>query len=195
MFTTLDTVSRKIKIKDAIEVVISDTVGFIYKLPPNLVEAFKATLEELHYSDLLLHVVDVSSPNIEQIHQAVDSILKELELKTKERLLIFNKTDKVEAAILERMERRYPEAVFLSAANGQGLDFLEQTIYQRLSSNFLEIVAQVPISRMDIVNFLHKNSQVLKTNYKGKSVSCWLRISRTKLPFLEKEGVKFKNIT
>lgn len=194
MFTTLDTVSRKIKIKDAVELLISDTVGFIYKLPPHLIDAFKATLEELHYSDLLLHVVDISSPNIEQIQKAVDSILKELKLKDKERLVVFNKIDKVEEAVVAKMEGRYPEAVFVSAANRQGLDLLERAIYQRLSDSFSEVVAEVPISRMDIINFLHKNSQVLKTNYKDKSVSCWLRISRAKLPFLEKKGIKFKNL-
>lgn len=195
MFTTLDTVSRKIKIKEAMEVVISDTVGFIYKLPPNLIEAFKATLEELHYSDLLLHVVDISSPNIEQIQQAVGKILEELKLKEKETLLVFNKIDKVEAAIVEKMERRYPEAVFLSASRGEGLDFLEREIYRRLSGSFSEVIAEVPMGRMDIINFLHQNSQVLKTNYKIKSVSCWLRISKTKLPFLKKQGIKFKHLT
>ncbi len=195
MFTTLDTVSRKIKIKEAMEVVISDTVGFIYKLPPNLIEAFKATLEELHYSDLLLHVVDISSPNIEQIQQAVSRILEELKLKEKEKLLVFNKIDKVEAAVVEKMERMYPEAVFLSASRGEGLDFLEREIYRRLSGSFSEVIAEVPIGRMDVINFLHQNSQVLKTNYKIKSVSCWLRISKTKLPFLKKQGIKFKHLT
>lgn len=192
MFTTLDTVSRKIRLKEVMEVVVSDTVGFVYKLPPNLIEAFKATLEELHYSDLLLHVIDVSSPNIEQIQSAVDSILKDLELKEKERLLVFNKIDRVDAAVLEKMERRYPESVFVSALAGQGLEDLKEEICCRLASNFIEVVVKVPISRMDIVNFLHLNTQVIKVNYEGQIVSCWVKTSKKNLPFIEKQDIEFK---
>ncbi|MFO8052806.1 MAG: GTPase HflX [Candidatus Omnitrophota bacterium] len=194
LFTTLDTVTRKTKIKEGMEVIISDTVGFIHKLPPNLIDAFKATLEELNYSDLLLHVIDASAPNISQIRKSVDQVLTELDLKEKEKIIVFNKIDNLDQITLEKMIRSYPESIFISGLTGERLDELKKEIYRRLSENFLELIVKLPITRMDVVNFLHKNSQVLKTNYDKKNVSCWVRISKTKLPFLKKQDVVVKTL-
>ncbi|MCF7887524.1 MAG: GTPase HflX [Candidatus Omnitrophica bacterium] len=194
LFTTLDTVTRKIKIKEGMDVIISDTVGFIHKLPPNLIDAFKATLEELNYSDLLLHVVDASASNISQIRRSVDQVLAELNLNNKEKIIVFNKIDSLDQITLEKMEGSYPEIIFISASTGEGVDRLKKEIYHYLSKNFLELIVKVPISRMDLVSFLHKNSQLLKTNYDRKVVSCWVRISKTKLPFLKKESLEVVDI-
>lgn len=192
MFTTLDAVSRRIQLKEKMEVLLSDTVGFIYKLPPNLIEAFKATLEELSYSDLLLYVVDVSSPNLSQIQQAVDEILKELGLSKKEKILVFNKVDRAEKEIVEQVEGKFPEGVFISATSGAGLNSLRERICQRLSENYLELIAEIPLDRMDLINFLHQSSQIIKINYQEKGAFCWLRISKEKFPYLKQKGVKLK---
>ncbi|MCF7917062.1 MAG: GTPase HflX [Candidatus Omnitrophica bacterium] len=194
LFTTLDTVTRKTEIKEGLEAVVSDTVGFIYKLPPNLIDAFKATLEELDYADLLLHVIDASSENIAQIKKSVEQTLAELDLKDKAKLIVFNKIDNLNQVTLEKMERADPDSIFISAATGQGIEELKKEIYKHLSSNFLELVVKVPISRMDVINFLHKHSQVLKTKYDKDNISCWIRISKSKLPFLKKENLKITDL-
>lgn len=195
LFTTLDTVTRKVQIKEGMDVVVSDTVGFIYKLPPNLIDAFKATLEELDYSDLLLHVIDASSANITQIKKSVEQILTELDLKEKEKIIVFNKSDNLDQVTLEKMEGIYPESIFISALTGRGIDELKKEIYKHLSGNFLELVVKVPITRMDIINFLHKNSQIIKINYEKNIVNCWIRISKSKLPFLKKEKLTIKSLS
>jgi GTP-binding protein HflX len=189
LFTTLNTVARKVKIKEGMDIIISDTVGFIHRLPPNLIDAFKATLEELNYSDLLLHLVDASASNIGQIRKSVDQVLAELNLINKEKIIVFNKIDSLDQITLEKMERSYPEIIFISASTGEGVDRLKKEIYQYLSKNFLELIVRVPISRMDIMNFFHKNSQVLKTKYGKDNISCWIRISRAKLSFLKQENL------
>ncbi len=192
LFTTLDTVTRKTQIKEGMKAVVSDTVGFIHKLPPNLIEAFKATLEELDYSDILLHVIDASSPNIAQIKKSVEQVLIELDLKEKKEIIVFNKIDSLDQVTLEKMERAHPDSVFISAATGRGIEGLKKEIYRHLSDNFLELVVKVPITRMDIVNFLHKNSQVIKINYEKDIINCWIRISKSRLPFLKKEKLTIK---
>lgn len=195
LFTTLDTVTRKIKIKEGMDVIVSDTVGFIHKLPPNLIDAFKATLEELNYSDLLLHVIDASASNISQIRKSVDQVLAELNLNNKEKIIVFNKIDSLDQITLEKMEGSYPEIIFISALAGRGVERLKKEIYHYLSKNFLELIVKVPISRMDIMNFFHKNSQVLKTKYDKDNISCWIRISRSKLSFLKKENLETKDLS
>ncbi|MCF7888257.1 MAG: GTPase HflX [Candidatus Omnitrophica bacterium] len=195
LFTTLDTVTRKIKIKEGMDVIVSDTVGFIHKLPPNLIDAFKATLEELNYSDLLLHVIDASAANISQIRKSVDQVLAELKLNNKEKIIVFNKIDSLDQITLEKMEGSYPEIIFISALTEKGVERLKKEIYHYLSKNFLELIVKVPISRMDIMNFFHKNSQVLKTKYDKDNISCWIRISKSKLSFLKKENLETKDLS
>ncbi|MCF7873382.1 MAG: GTPase HflX [Candidatus Omnitrophica bacterium] len=194
LFTTLDTVTRKTKIEEGMDAIISDTVGFIHRLPPNLIEAFKATLEELNYSDLLLHVIDASAANIKQIRRSVEQVLTELDLKDKDKIVIFNKIDSLDQITLEKMERAYPDSIFISASTGQGIAKMKEEIYKYLSNNFLELVVKIPISRMDIMNFFYRNSQVLKTKYDKDNISCWIRISRSKLPFLKKENLEMENL-
>ena len=95
LFTTLDTVTRTLDLGSNLKVVLSDTVGFIYKLPPNIIEAFKATLEELNHADVLLHVIDASSRDVAKLKRSVDSILTDLKLDEKPTINVFNKIDQV----------------------------------------------------------------------------------------------------
>ena len=123
MFATLDPTSRRLRFPREGDVIITDTVGFIQDLPPDLVNAFRATLEELADADLLLHVVDASDPNLERKLEAVNKVLADLELRSIPRLLVMNKSDRVESTVMKGLCRRY-EAVSVSALRREGLDRL-----------------------------------------------------------------------
>jgi GTP-binding protein HflX len=131
MFVTLDPTSRRLRFPKQGDVIITDTVGFIRDLPPDLVTAFRATLEELSDADLLLHVVDASDPGFERKMDAVNRVLNDLELHTVPRLVVMNKSDMVDAAIMEGICRRY-EAVAVSALKRQGLGTLIQAAEGRI---------------------------------------------------------------
>ncbi len=122
LFATLDPTTRRLRVPDERELVLADTVGFIRNLPRELVEAFRATLEELEAADLFLHVADAAHPQMEQQLQAVESILTDMNLHETPRILIFNKWDQLDPPSRQALRERYPEAVPVSAALGQGLD-------------------------------------------------------------------------
>jgi GTP-binding protein HflX len=131
LFMTLDPTSRRLRFPREGEVVITDTVGFIADLPPDLVAAFRATLEELEDADLLLHVVDAADPRLEQKYEAVTRLLTELHLEEIPRLVVLNKTDLLEPHEAEGLARRY-KGVAVSAAKRKGLAELIHTAEERL---------------------------------------------------------------
>jgi GTP-binding protein HflX len=131
MFVTLDTTSRRLRFPREGEVIITDTVGFIRDLPPDLVAAFRATLEELSEADLLLHVADAADPYIDRKMDAVSRVLADLELEAIPRLIVMNKADAVDASVLEGLCARY-EAIAVSALKRQGLDRLLTAAENRL---------------------------------------------------------------
>lgn len=132
LFTTLDPLARRLRLSGGETVILTDTVGFLHQLPHNLIEAFKATLEEAADADLLLHVVDASHPLIEEHIAAVDDVLKELGLRDKPAITLLNKRDQVaDSARLTAFERSYAPAVAISAKTGEGLDLLFSAISQR----------------------------------------------------------------
>ena len=131
LFMTLDPTSRRLRFPREGEVVVTDTVGFIADLPPDLVAAFRATLEELADADLLLHVVDAADPRLEQKLEAVERLLTELHLEEIPRLLVLNKTDLLEPHESAALARRF-EAVAVSAIKRQGLAGLIQAAEERL---------------------------------------------------------------
>ena len=131
MFATLDTSSRRLRFPREREVIITDTVGFIRNLPKDLMTAFKATLEELEDADLLLHIVDVLTPHFEQHIESVENILEELHLLDKPRLLVLNKTDKLEKGEAEKLARRY-HAVAISALDSSTFQPLLNAIEERV---------------------------------------------------------------
>jgi GTP-binding protein HflX len=129
LFATLDPTSRRLRFPQERELVLTDTVGFIRSLPQELIEAFRATLEELEEADLLLHVVDAASPEREQQINAVDHILENLHLQNIPRLLVYNKTDRLSPEQKElRPTEITPESVYISALSGEGLPELSQKI-------------------------------------------------------------------
>ena len=194
LFTTLDTVTRNVNLGADFKIVLSDTVGFIYRLPPNLIEAFKATLEELRYASVLIHVIDVNVKDISQIKKPVDLILKELELDEKPIVLVFNKIDKISPEQLNILSSKYPESTFISAKNNIGLDRLKDAIYKNTFKDIIEVVVRVPFEKMGAVKYFHENCQVLKKNYQETEAIYWLRIRKDKLVYFEKEGLRVKEI-
>lgn len=194
LFTTLDTVARSFELRNNLEVILSDTVGFIYKLPPHLVESFKATLEELHYANLLLHIIDASSLTLRRLKNSVDDILKELELDSKPLLIIFNKIDKLLPTELEELKTNWPEAIFISALNKINIDCLKEKIYDLLFADTVEAILKFPFSLMEIVEYIHENCEVLKTNYHETEVVYWVRAHKNKLAYLEKKGVGINKV-
>ena len=161
LFDTLDTTTRTLEISDTCTVLLSDTVGFIRKLPHHLVEAFKATLEELSYADLLLHVIDTSNPEWRAQADVVDRLIVELGAEQTPRLEVFNKIDRCPGEILPHGE----DIVSVSARTGQGLDELLQKIGDRLDTGAQKVVLRIPYDKGGIVDLLHREAKVERVDY------------------------------
>jgi GTP-binding protein HflX len=134
LFATLDPTTRRLRVPDDQEIILTDTVGFIRNLPKDLTEAFQATLEELEAADLLLHVADAGHPEFERQYASVVQILEEMDLHETPRLLVLNKWDTLEPEAAEALRERFPEAVAVSALQGSGLVELAKTVAARLLS-------------------------------------------------------------
>ena len=162
LFDTLDTTSRLLTVSDTMDVVISDTVGFIRKLPHQLVEAFKATLEELEYADLLLHVIDVSNPEWQQQAQVVENLIVELGASELPRIDGFNKCDAVPAGeIMPHGE----DIVSVSARTGEGLDRLMELIDKRLDKGTRRVVIHIPYDKGALLDVLYREAKVESVEY------------------------------
>jgi GTP-binding protein HflX len=178
LFATLDPTTRRLRLPTNQNVLLTDTVGFIRKLPHGLVEAFKATLEEVVQADLLLHVVDVSHPQAEQQIQSVDAVLKEIGADGKPTLMVFNKTDRLNGSreVLNRFLERHPRGVALSAETGDGLPALlaELGAQLRPAREFMELA--VPHDKAGVIARLHEVGQVIERRYTGKTARFKARI-------------------
>ena len=161
LFDTLDTTTRTLEISDTCTVLLSDTVGFISKLPHQLVEAFKATLEELEYADLLLHVIDVSDPRWMEQAQVVERLIHELGVADKPRLEVFNKCDRVPGEILPHGEDR----VTISAKTGAGLDQLLAAIERRLDTGKRRVTIHLPYDKGGVLDMLYREAKVEQVEY------------------------------
>lgn len=159
LFDTLDPTTRKKRISDTQEILLSDTVGFIRKLPHHLVSAFKATLEELAYADLLLHVVDVSDPQWEIHAQTVDKVIEQLGAQEIPRVMVYNKADKCQELPTAR------DGVLFSAKTGEGIDALLSAIEQALGRGKHEMRLCIPYSDGAVLDVLHREAQVAALEY------------------------------
>ena len=161
LFDTLDTTTRTLEISDTCSVLLSDTVGFIRKLPHHLVEAFKATLEELSYADLLLHVIDASNPLWREQAAVVEQLIVELGAEQTPRIDVFNKCDKFTGDILPHGA----DIVSISAKTGQGLDELLEKIGGRLDTGACRVVLRLPYDQGGVVDMLHRQAKVERVDY------------------------------
>ena len=161
LFDTLDTTTRMLEISDTCTVLISDTVGFISKLPHQLVDAFKATLEELTFADLLLHVIDTSDPLWREQADVVDRLILELGAAETPRLEVFNKCDLAPAEILPHGE----DIVSISARTGAGLPHLLEAIGRRLDTGARRVTIHLPYDQGGLLDTLYRESKVEKVDY------------------------------
>ncbi|MBR4308595.1 MAG: GTPase HflX [Oscillospiraceae bacterium] len=167
LFDTLDTTTRKLKISDHLEILLSDTVGFIAKLPHHLVEAFKATLEELQFADLLLHVIDASDPEREAHIAVVDKLIEKLAKPGVPVLRCYNKAD------LLQDPNDLPvgeDDLSICARSGVGMEGLLSAIENKLTGSLEQGIFLLPYSQAGILEILHKQAQVLRTEYTGEGV-------------------------
>jgi GTP-binding protein HflX len=155
LFATLDPTTRKHRLPNNQNILLSDTVGFLRKLPHHLVESFKATLEETAEADLLLHVVDVSHPQAEEQIKAVEVVLKEIESWGKPTVLALNKIDR-----LEQLPRELPDSVPISAKHGTNLDLLQQEIANRLRDRRVNVTLSIPAQRAQTIALVYRSGYV-----------------------------------
>ena len=177
LFATLDPTTRRLKLPTNQNVLLTDTVGFIRKLPHGLVEAFKATLEEVVQADLLLHVVDISHPQVEEQILAVNAVLAEIGAGEKMTLMVFNKMDLPrDPGALNRLQERHPHAAVISAVTGEGIASLLAEIGTQLrpKREFLEL--RVPHEQSAVIARLHQVGQVISRSYRGPAARFKARI-------------------
>ena len=166
LFDTLDTTTRRLRVSDTLEVLLSDTVGFIAKLPHHLVEAFQATLEELQYADLLLHVIDASDPNRDAHMVVVEKLAKELAPQGVPMIEVYNKADLIEPQFIPVGEDR----VAISATSGAGLDKLLSLIAQKLDTGVRWVELLLPYSAAGELDRLHREARVFSAEYENEGI-------------------------
>lgn len=166
LFATLDATTRKIQLDDKKPVLLSDTVGFIRKLPHNLIESFKSTLDEVRESDILIHVVDVTHPRYESQIEVVDQTLEELRADEKPTLMVFNKIDELDGkGIPPGLRDRYPHVSFVSAIRGIGMSGLKENLLQLVERNYVDVEVTIPAAEAETLAFLHRIGDVETKEY------------------------------
>lgn len=173
LFATLDTNVRRIDLDNNFSFILSDTVGFISKLPHNLIESFKATLQEVKDADLLINVVDASDPNMIQMIRTTQNVLDEIGVKNTPIITAYNKADK--------SERNYPQiegnGILYSAIDAKSIATLADLITKHIFSSYKKINLLLPMSAGKILSYLHENAQVLKENYQNDGIHVVARLS------------------
>jgi GTPase len=186
LFSTLDPTTRRLELPDGRPCVFTDTVGFVRKLPHSLVEAFKSTLEEAIRADLLVHLVDGSEPDPEAEYNAVRDVLGEIGAATVAELVAVNKIDALNEVGLARLRRRFPEAVFVSALTGDGVEALLERVADSIPRPEVEVDLLVPYDRGDVVAALHAAGAVLSEQYDETGTRLRARLREDQLARLNK---------
>jgi GTP-binding protein HflX len=176
LFATLDTTTRQARTAEGRIYTLSDTVGFVRHLPHQLVEAFRSTLEEVGQADLVVHVVDGAHPDPGEQVRAVREVLADVDADGVAELLVVNKIDAADEETLLRLKRMWPEAVFVSARTGAGIDDLRRAIEARLPWPAIEVRACVPYSRGEVVARIHERGEVLSTAHTGEGTLVHARV-------------------
>lgn len=165
LFATLDSTTRKYELPEGREIILTDTVGFIQKLPTTLVEAFKSTLDEISGADLILHIVDASSPEYEDQIEAVELVLAQIHAEELPRIVVFNKIDLLDEEAFRALQNRHPHAIFVSAATRQSIDSLITRIAQVAAAQDERMELLIPYQRGDVVSLAHERCRVLEETY------------------------------
>lgn len=165
LFATLDSTTRKFELPEGREITLTDTVGFIQKLPTTLIEAFKSTLDEITGADLILHVVDASSEEFGEQISAVNDVIQQIGAQDLSRILVFNKCDLLSSEHLDALKARYQQAQFISAATGEGIDALVQHIARVASAHDEHLDVLIPYDRGDLVSVAHERCHILSEEH------------------------------
>lgn len=185
LFATLDTLTRRWMPTKAVEVLVSDTVGFVKNLPHQLVASFKATLEEAVNANLLLHVIDVSNPDVEAQIESVKKVLEEIDCQNKPIFEVFNKIDAVKkAGDLDMLRTIYPNAICISAKTGAGLDQLSDAVVAMYKGSEVLIRVTYAHTNGKVTNFLRSQGKIINTNYDDNKVIAEVRLGKNQLPEL-----------
>jgi GTP-binding protein HflX len=185
LFSTLDPTIRRLDLGNGRTVLLSDTVGFVRRLPHGLIEAFRSTLEEVTQSDLLLHVVDAGEPALDAQIAAVRSVLEEINGAHLPELLVVNKVDTVDQTARTRLSRLYPEAIAVSALEGDGIEQLLVAIDETLRSQLTEVVLIVPYDRGDVLAAVHREGEVIKEEHLSEGTRIQARLPHPRLAGFE----------
>lgn len=178
LFATLDSTTRKLRLPEGREVTLTDTVGFIQKLPTTLIEAFRSTLDEVSGADLILHVVDGSSEDYIQQIDAVRDVMGQIDAEAIPKMLVFNKADLLDEATLKAMERRYDDAYFISSLTGYGVPELMEAIGRAAASSDVLMNLLVPFDAGSVVSSAHKRCHVLSQDYAADGIRMTVRVPK-----------------
>jgi GTP-binding protein HflX len=179
LFATLDATTRAVELAHGRKTLVTDTVGFIRKLPARLIASFRTTLSEVEEADILLHVVDINSPQFEEQIEVVSDTLHELGVQNKPTIMVFNKLDLLaedRKHLIAEMRARYPHAVFISAERGIGIEQLKREIENVIAETSFEIVVEIPLAHYDIASRLHELGEVKERIFSDSHVRLRLRV-------------------
>ncbi|MBI3616523.1 MAG: GTPase HflX [Candidatus Omnitrophica bacterium] len=191
LFTTLDPVARRLTLANHQQVLLSDTVGFLHRLPHHLIDAFQATLEEVTQSHLLLHVQDASSLMLEEQAAAVREVLQRLHAEKKSFLSVFNKIDRLDSPSLGSLRRRHPEALFISAVTGEGIPDLRNRLIASLMSSLRPAVVRLPQGDQHWLGAIYAQGQVLRSRPMDSDLLLECRIPQRLYGQLAKAGLLY----
>jgi GTP-binding protein HflX len=195
LFATLDPTTRQLSLRGNHKLLVTDTVGFIRRLPHGLVEAFKATLEEVIVADFLVHVIDVTNPNFEEHHRTTLSVLEELGASDQTIVTVFNKVDAATPEMIQRARRLEPEAIFVSALTRAGLDTLEARCLELIAEAHATTELLVPHERYDVIARLHQVGHIQSEEQEDGAVRLRGRYPPAQAAFFAPFTVKTKKTT
>ncbi|MDO4443310.1 MAG: GTPase HflX [Slackia sp.] len=185
LFATLDSTTRKLVLPEGREVTLTDTVGFIQKLPTTLIEAFKSTLDEIRGADLILHVVDASSDEYESQMRAVEDVLEQIGAQEIPRIVVFNKADLIDEDARRSLMARFPGAAIVSAETGEGTDGLIASIARAATARESTMEVVIPFSRGDLVSLAHNRCTIVSESYDEKGTVMAIRVPHDLQAFFE----------
>ena len=177
LFATLDSKSKRLELPDGREVTLTDTVGFIQKLPTKLVESFKSTLDEIREADLVLHIVDAADDDFEKQVKTVDEILNQIDAGDIRRVMVFNKIDLLGEIELESLRRRYPDALFISAHEGWGIDELLAYVQQAAADTGYIFQVLIPYGRGDVTSIAHSKCHIISEEHTAEGTRMKVQVS------------------
>ncbi|HEX2234804.1 MAG TPA: GTPase HflX [Actinomycetota bacterium] len=184
LFSTLDPTTRRVELPHGVTALVTDTVGFVRKLPHQLIEAFHSTLEEVGEAALLLHVVDASRDAERQL-AAVGAVLHDIGVVGKPTVVVLNKIDQLSEPELDKLRGRYSEAVAVSASTGAGVDALRDRVAEELMRLEVEVTLEIPFDRGELVARVHREGEVIEESYTERGTRLVARMGRDSLPGLE----------